>query len=418
MNIWYLHHYATPDCMPGLHRPFEFGKFFLEEGHKLTVFTASFLHYSYENIISDKKLYEIKYYDGIQTVFVKTCDYSSNFKRVFNMYDFYKGVKKIARRKIKEIENPDIIIASSPHPLTMMAGNSLAKKFKVPCICEVRDFWPEVFFTSGKLREKSLIGKFLLLMEKKIYHKADALLFLKEGDYEYILERKWDVDNNGPINMEKCLYVNNGVDIELFDNRKEINIVNDKDLLSKKFKIVYCGAIRPINNVEVLVDVGKLLGDEYEILIYGTGNCVDSIKDKIKSQNITNVKLKGYIDNKYIPFILSNSSLNILNYSKTNYNWSRGNSSNKLFEYLASARPVVSTVKMGYDILERYNCGISSEGESAEEIACAIKKIKSLNDIEYQTMCKNARIASEYFDIKVLSKKYIEILNKVKFKEK
>ena len=26
MNIWYLHHYATPYELPGLHRPFEFGE--------------------------------------------------------------------------------------------------------------------------------------------------------------------------------------------------------------------------------------------------------------------------------------------------------------------------------------------------------------------------------------------------------
>ena len=32
MNIWYLHHYATPYEIPGLHRPFEFGEYFNNQG--------------------------------------------------------------------------------------------------------------------------------------------------------------------------------------------------------------------------------------------------------------------------------------------------------------------------------------------------------------------------------------------------
>ena len=35
MNIWYLHPNATPYEIPGLHRPFEFGDFLIEEDTRL-----------------------------------------------------------------------------------------------------------------------------------------------------------------------------------------------------------------------------------------------------------------------------------------------------------------------------------------------------------------------------------------------
>ena len=412
MNIWYFHHYATPDLMPGLHRPFEFGKYFIKAGHKLTVFSSSFLHYCGKNMIEGKEKYILKVYDGINTIFVRTNSYdSSGIKRVKNMFLFYHRLNSVAKEYVKLNGKPDIIIASSPHPLTMMAGNKIANAFRIPCICEIRDLWPEVIFRSGRIKENRLFGKILLYGEKNIYKKASALLFLKEGDHEYIKEKKWDKDNGGPIDMFKCYYVNNGVDIALFDQRMIEHKV--ERFSNEKFTVIYCGTIRPLNHIDILVDVGKLLGEEYQILIFGTGSCENEIKAKIVSEHVNNVFLKGYLDNELIPGILAAGDLNILNYSSTDYNWSRGNSSNKLFEYLASGKPVVSTVKMGYDILEKYNCGASSKECEAYSIAECIRTIKNKSQLEYDNMCVNARKAAKIFDISKLASDYLSIINTV-----
>ncbi|MBQ8588762.1 MAG: glycosyltransferase WbuB, partial [Clostridia bacterium] len=147
MNIWYLHHYATPYEIPGLHRPFEFGEYFNNQGNKTTVFTSSYLHYANSNMINDNSEYLTKEYNSVNAVFIKTCGYeNSGSKRVINMFQFGMKLPKIAKEYAKKAGKPDIIIASSPHPFTMLAGLKIAKKFKIPCICEVRDFWPEVFF--------------------------------------------------------------------------------------------------------------------------------------------------------------------------------------------------------------------------------------------------------------------------------
>ncbi len=414
MNIWYMHHYATPYSIPGLHRPFEFGKYFIEKGNEMTVFSSSYLHYDDKNMIEDKSKYIVENYDGVNTVFVKTCGYSnSGMKRVVNMAEFYFGVIKSAKAYAKTNGKPDVIVASSPHPFTMMAGIKLAKKYKVPCICEVRDFWPEVFFFGGRLKETSLVGKILLRGERWIYEKCNSLVFLKEGDYTYISEHKWDIDNGGKIPLTKCNYINNGVDIETFDAQ----LAEQKDAENEfegKFIVTYCGTIRPVNNVEMLLDVAKLLDDDTVILIYGAGSCVEDIKKRIDDENITNVKLMGYVDSKYVPGILNKSSVNILNYTAKNYNWSRGNSSNKLFEYLASAKPVISNVKMGYDILEKYNCGLSVAECTAQNVADAIKQVKNMSLEEYNTLCANARRAAEDFDIPKLAADYMKVIENTK----
>ena len=417
MKIWYFHHYGTPYEIAGLHRPFQFGSFLKQNGHEVAVFTSSYLHYANENMIVGKEKLLYREYDGVSAVFVRTCGYfNSSVNRVLNMLQFGKRLAGASQWFIKEHWKPDVIIASSPHPFTVMAGQRIAKKLGVPCICEVRDLWPEVFFLGGLMKETSLLGKILLRYERKIYEKADTLLFLKEGDHTYITDHKWDTSNGGKIDMSKCAYVNNGVDLSLFDKRVGDNVFSDEDLESDKFKIVYCGAIRPVNNVGMLLDVAKKLDDNCLFIIYGTGNRLEELRQRVIDENIKNVRFKGYVENKYIPYILSKSSLNILNYSGSTYNWSRGNSSNKLFEYLASGKPVVSTVKMGYDIIERYGCGFSVEECNADNIAEVINKVKTLSEKEYLDMSRAARAAAEHFDISNLAGDYEEIIKQTNIK--
>ena len=414
MNIWYMHHYATPYEIYGLHRPFEFGEYFNKRGHKITVFSSSYLHYTGSNMIEDNSSHLIREYDGVEAVFIKTCGYdNSGVKRIINMIQFGIGLFSTAKKYAKQTQKPDVIIASSPHPFTMLAGLSIAKKFGVPCICEVRDFWPEVFFYGGRLKETSFLGKILLNVERYIYTKADGITFLKEGDHTYIQEKGWDIEHGGKIDMNKCIYVNNGVDIKRYDKQIREFVNKDEDFSDDKFTVVYCGTIRPVNNVDMVLDVAKILGNEYRFLIYGAGGCVEALQKRIDAEKIDNVKLKGYIDNKFIPSVVSRSSLNLLNYSGTAYNWSRGNSSNKLFEYLAGGKPVLSTIKMGYDIIERYNCGLSVEHTTPEEIAEQIRKIREMDDYAYFALCKNARTAAEDFDIPKLSDKYLNEMDRI-----
>jgi glycosyltransferase involved in cell wall biosynthesis len=413
-NIWYFHHYSTPPTMSGLTRPYNFGKELIEKGYNIKVFSSSFLHFSGENIIKDKSSYLINKDTMVPFVFIKTPSYrGSGFMRVWNMVVFYLRLMIIAKKFYIEDEKPDIIIASSPHPFTLLAGIRLAKKYNIPCVCEIRDMWPEVFFLGGRVREKSIFGKLLLQGEHWFYKKANSIIFLKEGDVTYLSDKKWDLVNGGDIDLTKCHYINNGIDITTFNNQRESNILKDYDLENQKFKLIYTGTVRPVNNVQIILDCAKLLKDENDIefLIYGDGNLVDKLKQRVIDEKIRNVKIKGRVDKKYIPYILSKSDINILCYSATQYNWSRGNSSNKLFEYMASGKPVISTVRMGYSIINKYKCGLELENASGEDLANAILDIKRMPKEKYEELGQNAMVGATDFDFKFLTKKLLEVIN-------
>jgi glycosyltransferase involved in cell wall biosynthesis len=413
-NIWVFHHYATPPTMNGLTRPYSFAVNMNDEGYNTSVFTASYLHYSDENLINDNTPYIVESHSDISFVFVNTPSSAKNsIARVKNMLTYVYRLFNVTNDYSKKNGNPDIIIASSPHLLTMIAGILIAKKLNVPCICEIRDLWPEEIFTVGKAKEKSILGKVLIAAEHWIYKKANALIFTKEGDTDYLKERGWLTEQGGDIDIEKCHYINNGVDITSFNQQNIDSSLDDDDLLSDKFKVVYTGTIRPINNVGNILDAAKLLKHHKNIqfLIYGDGNQLGMLRERIANEDISNVKMKGYVNKKYMPYILSKSSINILNYSQSMYNWSRGNSSNKLFEYMASGKPIISTVKMGYCPLNKYKCGLSLEKDTPQNLAETIMEIYSLPKEEYNEMSINAKNGANDFDYKVLTRKLISVID-------
>ena len=248
-----------------------------------------------------------------------------------------------------------------------------------------------------------------------MYTHADAVVFTKEGDVDHIKEMGWDTEHGGNIDLKKCYYVNNGVKLKDYYESIVKDILPDEDLQSDSFKVVYTGTIRPVNNVGNLLDAAKLLKDHKDIrfLIYGGGSQLEEMKKRASEEKIDNVILKGFVEKKYIPYILSCSSVNVLNYSQSQYNWSRGNSSNKLFEYMASGKPIISTVKMGYCILDRYQCGLSLEECTPQALAETILKIHDMPKKDYDHMAENAEEGAKDFDFSVLTERLYQVIRSV-----
>lgn len=415
-KVWIWNHYATDMFKNRGGRHYWFAKNLMKQGYEVTVFCANTFHNKSDYIDTKGNKYITDQVDDIPFVFVRTTTALGNgLDRVKNMGLFYLNLFTVVKQYLKSNDKPDVIIASSVHPLTMVAGIKIAKKIGIPCICEIRDLWPEAIFSFNKAKEKSFLGRVLTTGEHWIYKNADALIFTKEGDTDYIKEKKWDVSQGGDVDLNKCYYINNGVDLEAFDKLTKEVIIEDVDLNNNRFKVVYVGAIRPVNNVGNILDAATILKkhNDIQFLIYGDGNQKGLLEQRVEEENLTNVKMKGFVNKQSIPFILSNSSINILNYSQTQYNWTRGNSSNKLFEYMASGKPIISTVKMGYSIINKYECGIELNNSTPKELSNAILKIKNLSTDDYNRFGINAREGAKDFDFKLLTNKLINVIESV-----
>ena len=418
MRIWMFNHDA---CMPStgpLLRHFNFAKELIARGHEAAVFASNHIHFNGKVIDTGNELSTVVTEDGVPFVYVKTTPYEGNgMSRIKNMVSYYRALFPVTKEYAKKTGAPDIIIGSSVHPLACVAGIKIAKRYGIPAIAEIRDLWPEAIYNVGYTKQKSLMGHFLDRGERWIYEKADAVIFLKPGDHSHIEEMGWDRAHGGKIDMGKCYYINNGVNLQDF-REAAAQPFADTDLSDDSFRLIYTGTIRKVNNVGKILDAAALLKDEKKIrfLIYGTGVEVPMLQERIENEKLENVKLKGFAEKRKIPYILSRAGATLLNYSQEQYNWSRGSSSNKLFEYMAAGRPVISTVKMGYDFIDKYGCGISLEEQTPQALAEAVRRVYRMPQDEYEAMSERAAEGAKDFDFGILTEKLLGVIEEVRSK--
>ena len=176
------------------------------------------------------------------------------------------------------------------------------------------------------------------------------------------------------------------------------------------YKVVYCGAIRRINNLGLIVDAARLIKNpKIRFLIFGDGDELEKLKKRVEDEHITNVVFKGRVNKQYIPSIDSKADLNVVHW-EMNPLLRVGESYNKSFEYFAAGKPVFYTVRPGYSIVEKYNCGKLTEGFEPIDIATGIELMAEMSDEEKMRLSINARKTAEAYDYKKLTKEMIEII--------
>lgn len=412
-NVWILNHYATNMFFNQGGRHYWIAENLINKGYHPSIFSANVRHNVKDIIEIDEGKHTTRAVNGIPFTFVKTAPYNKNgLSRINNMYSFYKNIFSVANDYAKENEKPDVIIASSVHPLTLVAGIKLAKRYNIPCICEVRDLWPESIVAYGMLKRNSIIARVLYQGEKWIYKNADSIIMTWEGGKQYIKDQGWD----DRVDLDKVHHISNGVVIDKFDENSKKYVVTDPDLDNENYiNIVYAGSIRRVNNIGLLLDAAKIIQKKgkksIRFLIYGSGDEEEALIKRCENENIKNVIFKGRVEKKFVPSILKKSDVNILHNSSTSLD-KYGQSQNKLFEYLAAGKCIVQTYTTGYSICDRYNCGISAPVQNAEEIAKAVI-VAASDKSKNKMMGNNARNAAFYFDFKKLTDKLIDVIENV-----
>lgn len=420
-TIWIINHHANDMFFQKGGRHYSLAKYLKRAGYEPIIFCSNAHHGDGKCYFDQKELsHEVMAENiGVPFVYIKGRPYIGNGKdRILCMIDFYLNMKKVAAQYVKRYGSPDFIYASSVHPLAVLAGEQLAKKYGIKCIAEIRDMWPESIVAMGVASKYNPFVLALRILEKYIYKKSDALIFTMEGGYEYISNKKWDKC----IPREKVFYINNGVDLEDYRENADLYKINDLDLDDPNtFKIIYTGSIRRANGIEQLVEGAKYLQNNQKVrfLIYGDGDSLEALKQEAEEAGLNNLIFKGSVEKKYIAGVLRKGDLNLLNFNIDAVNsglYRYGSSQNKIFDYLASGKPIIANATNKYDIINKYHCGIAKNISDGKQYAEVINNIVNMSPDEYNQMCDNARLAAEKFSYEALCKKLLGVIEYTKRK--
>lgn len=404
MDIWLINHYAVPPKYYPLARQTYFAKHLMAMGHTVTIFAASTVHNSDKNLITDGSPWREETVEGVHYVYIKCLDYQGNgLRRIYNMCEFAWKLPGVCGK----FPRPDAIVATSVPPTSCAMGVHLARKYKCRGVAEIADLWPEGIVIAGIAGPHNPAVIALRWLEKWMYKHADAVVFTMKGAYDYIVEQGWEKD----IPRSKVFNINNGVDLEVFDANREQYRVEDPDLDDPEtVKVVYTGSIRLVNQLGLVVDMAKeLRNPKIKLLIWGAGDELEALRERVKTEGLSNIVFKGVVEKKYVPSIVSRSDINLVHWTMSPL-LKYGISYNKLFEYLAAGRPIFSTIRTPHSIIEPAGCGFATKGFTPKELAEGLERMAALPAEERRRMGENARRTAREYDFKYLTKKLLAIL--------
>ena len=370
-----------------------------EHGYEVYLICGSSDFRGGKNAIQGSEKFKFVEADGAKFYVIKTSNYRRTYERAMVSLQFQHRVWSLRNN----LPKPDVIVSD----FAGLFGNVFLKwkkRYGTKVIYDVLDLWPEGFVEMGYIKRSSLIAKALYNMEHKSYREADGIIFSMQGGRDYIIDKGWSKEVGGDVDTSDIGYLNNGVDLETLDRERIEVHLDDPDLETDKFKVIYLGAVSAMNGLDVLVETAKVLqdreNDKVMFLVYGFGNQEEHLKKMVADYGLTNIKFKGRLDKKYAMSLLSRADINIFTF-KDSPLWKYGVSPNKLFMYFASGKPVLSMIRPNYDLVEEKKAGISVKNKP-KDAADAIDQFCEMDSTEYVEYCRNARATAEEYDYKNL----------------
>lgn len=367
MRVWIINHYALPPTHAGGIRHYILAREMNQRSHEVIIVASSVDYMSrQDHRLPPGEVFRLRQEAGVPFLWLKTPPYRGNTAaRVWNMWVFVWRVFQLVPQVLSE--PPDVILGSSPHPFAAWAAARLAARFRAPFVFEVRDLWPQSLIELGRFSSKHPFIMLLAYMERFLYRRATRIVTLLPGAAEYIRARGGEA--------EKIVWIPNGLDLSLVPPPSP-------PLQDGVFTIMYAGAHGRANGLEVVLEAARLLQERstpvpIRFVLIGDGPEKPNLQAQARSWGLQNVVFEDPIPKGEIYKRLQEADafLMILRPSPV-FRW--GVSPNKLFDYMAMARPVLFCIQTPYNPVAEAKAGITVPPGDAKSLARAILQLIEL----------------------------------------
>lgn len=358
-NILYISYYWPPSGGAGVQRGLKFVKYFPQFGIKPAVLTVDEKQASYpqvdqsfaQELPTDLEVFRtatsepFEYYkklSGKKEIpyggFANQKEKDSLLDKAFkfvrgNLFipDARVGWNKHALKQADHLlqdNNYKAIITTSPPHSTQLIGLKLKQKYTLPWIADLRDPWTNIYYYD-QLYHTALAKRLDERYERQVLEHADAIIVTSEDTKRLFLNKPASVDAN------KIFVIPNGYDEEDFKGQSE----PPKDT----FLITYTGTIAESYNIDVFLKVLAYLvsvNSDINYKLRFVGKVSDGVLQRIRKAGLELIT-------EVIPFVPHQESIHYLQQSTMLLMAIPDVAKNqcilpgKLFEYLASNKPIV-----------------------------------------------------------------------------
>lgn len=265
------------------------------------------------------------------------------------------------------VRSVDLVWGTTPPLPQALAAWSLARLKRVRWLLEVRDLWPAFAIQLGVLRNRLLIG-LAQRLERFLYGRADRIVVNSPGFLPHLLA--------AGARADKVALVPNGVDAQQFEREGNQGLLRQVEGLGDRFIALYAGAHGMANDLDQVLEAAVRLREDPRIafVLVGDGREKHALQAKARAAGLTNVVFLPAIEKAAIPDLLAEADCGLVVLKPiplftTTY-------PNKLFDYMAAAKPVVLAIDgVSRMLVEEAEAGICVPPGDPAGMAAAVRRL-------------------------------------------
>lgn len=385
----------TPDCEENIKRRIAFlGQYLSKNDCQVTWIKSGFSHDAKKNLWGDS-VKELD--DNFKIIHVPGIGYKHNVCIRRYIHDWICSFQ--AFKTLKGLKNIDAIVACIPSVGASFLASRFAKSKDIPFILDLRDAWPDAipYVLSNPLFR--FLAKLAILPDR---------FFLKQAlkSASAIVSMSHDVLNWGIKKIKattkptKVFYLSTTKDVSL--SEKEIKSYSEKYanlLVRRTFKVFYISRWgRICNPMSLLTVAKKLLEDNVDFILCGSGDCAEQVQENAKA--LSNVFLPGFVSEKEGYFLAKHCNCGIVFISAESQDHDKNVVSsfpNKVFFQFMCGMPLINGMSGELSkVVHEKNIGLNFSENNIDEVRTHILALK--NNIEAcQKMGRNSRRFFEDF---------------------
>jgi glycosyltransferase involved in cell wall biosynthesis len=239
-------------------------------------------------------------------------------RRGWNRFAYKACCELIEREKI------DAVITTSPPHSTQLVGLKLKRKYKLPWLVDLRDPWTGIYYYD-KLLLTDFSKRRDTRMEREVLENSDAVVTVSDAISRSLLAK------SPSLQADKFHVVPNGFDTDDFNT-----VVPEKK--ENGFTISYTGTLTGDYRLEGFLEAVKMLSGEPMVLKI-TGSMPQNVQRGIESAAPGKVKFRNHVSHHEAIAQMKAADLLLLVIPDAKGN--EGILTGKLFEYLASYKPIL-----------------------------------------------------------------------------
>ena len=397
MRIWIVNHYAyTPRLSAGT-RHYELARALMALGHEVLIVSTGFYHKArVETVLAPGESWRREDVDGVPFLWLRTPPYQgSGVMRFWNMTVF--ATRVLRRTGLRDEPAPDVILGSSPDLLAARAAWHLARRLGVPFVLEVRDVWPDSLIEIAGLGRGHPLVVLLRRLEHQLYRDVDHIVSVLPRFEDYVRQLGF---SNVPVT-----WIPNGVALDAPPARRQPD---------GEFVFLYAGAHGPSNHLEALINGFAELERQgcqgTSLRLVGDGPDKFRLEESCRRRGLESVSFLPPVPKHRIMETLGAADAFALAIKPSPiYQW--GVSLNKLFDYMAAARPVLFCGSVAANPVVEAGAGITVEDPSPENIADAIREMAGRTPAHLASMgTRGRRYVEAHHDYTLLAQRLLGVL--------